>query len=440
MNRTLRKTYLCGVGMLCMFAGTTTGIASAAPLTADSLASRLMYQVWSFPQEKVYVMTDRDAYTSGDTVRFRAFLVDAATHAKPKQSSGFVYVELQDPFGKNVARVKIKPENGVFAGVLPLDAEMSEGNYTLCAYTQFMQNSGNEYFFRKSVPVFNQLSKKYRLETNVSEGMLNARLIEKSTGRPVRAEYILVNGPGHDTPLDEVKKRSSYSKKISKDWRDEGVVKIRFDKYEKFVPLPPDDSSLSVTFHPEGGYLIPGRECKMAFKALQSDGLSAEVTGQIIDEAGKKIADFSSVHNGMGAVCFTPEAGHSYKAVVNGQDFLLPTAKSEATVVNVSTLPNDSIEISIAGNEKKGMSLIAHNGGVVSLALGMNGQKLKLARNSLGSGIVQLLLLDADGNTLSSRMIFNHTGYIYGQSAKGLPEGDFAVKAIRGGGSSSATR
>lgn len=430
----MRNFYRTGatVALLTLLYAFSINMTAATPLTADSLAQRLMYQVWSYPQEKVYVATDRDAYTSGDTVRFRAFLVDAATHARPKQGSGYIYVELLDPFGTNVARMKIKSKNGVFAGTLPIDIDMTEGNYTLCAYTQFMENAGKDYFFRKSLPIFSHLAQKYRFETEIADGQLTARLTERASGRPVRAELILLSLPNQNSPLEEANKRSTYSTKITRKMSEAVVVKLRFDKYDKFISIPGDSKNLSLTFHPEGGYLIAGISNRLAFKALDSKGLSAEISGYIADQEGNKVADIRTEHNGMGAIDFTPAEGQSYHAVTGGLTFPIPDADSNATILSVETPDADNIAVKTAGMKRDGLKLIAQNGGVPSMAIEMTEPSIRIDRNSLGSGIVQLLLLDAEGNTLSSRMIFNHSGYLYNIPADSLPKGDYAVKALRG--------
>lgn len=51
-------------------------------------------QIRNFPQEKIHVTTDRDAYIAGDTVWLRAHCVDAAT-LEPLTASRYVYVELR---------------------------------------------------------------------------------------------------------------------------------------------------------------------------------------------------------------------------------------------------------------------------------------------------------------------------------------------------------
>ena len=49
---------------------------SALP-SADSMAVRLRRQLALYPQEKIYLHTDKPYYMAGDTIRFRAHVVDA---------------------------------------------------------------------------------------------------------------------------------------------------------------------------------------------------------------------------------------------------------------------------------------------------------------------------------------------------------------------------
>lgn len=408
-------------------------LSAAGNLNSDSIATRLLYQVWSYPQEKVYVVTDRDAYFAGDTVRFRAFLVDAASHRSAAFGSKFIYVELLNPFGDVVERVKIKSSNGIFAGILPTLEVLAEGNYTLRAYTRFMENAGKEFFFRRSVPIFSQLSAKYRLETDFEDDTMTARLIEKGIDRPVCVEKIKISCPDDDGVLSrEAKKRSSYSVNVSEAMKKAGVVKIKFDKYEKYISIPTDTAEISLTFHPEGGYLIPNRTNRLAFKALDKNGLSIDFKGIIKDDIGYIIDSIKTSHRGMGYIDFKPESGRNYAAVVNGVSFRLPKAEPSASSLRIRPLGQDSVEIRIIGEIHPDISLLAHNGGNVTLSTDISdGRGLNIERDKLGSGIVQFLLVDNEGNILSSRMIFNHIGYLYNTSLDSLPLGDYSVRKYR---------
>ena len=106
------------------------------------------------PQEQIYVHTDKPYYVPGDTVWFRAHLVDAVTHT-PISRSRYVYVELHDQQADTlVQRLIVKCDSdGVFANALVLPHDMHGGSYTLAAYTQWMRNFPAERFFYKELLV-----------------------------------------------------------------------------------------------------------------------------------------------------------------------------------------------------------------------------------------------------------------------------------------------
>ena len=120
------------------------------PCRADK--NPFLDQIRTFPQEKIHVTTDRDAYIAGDTVWLRAHCVDAAT-LEPLSASRYVYVELRTPDNLLVRRIKVLQRGGVYAGYLPLPATLSNDEYVLCAYTLYMRNLGGDYLFSKSLSV-----------------------------------------------------------------------------------------------------------------------------------------------------------------------------------------------------------------------------------------------------------------------------------------------
>ena len=133
-------------------------VSSVRAQDVQAIAERLDHQRYVFPQEKIHVMTDRGAYLAGDTLRLRAWVVDAATH-QPVSASKFVYVELLSPTDSVCERVKIhQDDNGVFQGYLHISDDLPEGRYQLTAYTLFMQSSGTEYFYRQPVDIAGLMS------------------------------------------------------------------------------------------------------------------------------------------------------------------------------------------------------------------------------------------------------------------------------------------
>ncbi len=99
------------------------------------------------PQERIYLHTDRPYYVPGDTIWFRAHLVDAVTHT-PISRSRYVYVELLDNTADTLCqRIIVRCDSdGVFANALTLPRHLQGGSYTLAAYTQWMRNFPAERF------------------------------------------------------------------------------------------------------------------------------------------------------------------------------------------------------------------------------------------------------------------------------------------------------
>ena len=118
------------------------------------IEQRILNYYRRVPQEQIYVHTDKPYYVPGDTVWFRAHLVDAVTHT-PISRSRFVYVELHDQQADTLMqRIIVKCDSdGVFANAILLPKTMNGGSYTLAAYTQWMRNFPAERFFYKQLLV-----------------------------------------------------------------------------------------------------------------------------------------------------------------------------------------------------------------------------------------------------------------------------------------------
>ena len=70
------RTYFFSLLFLCM-----QNVFAQAPLAVEtdsmSVENLFLQQMSHFPQEKLYLQTDRGIYMSGETLWFRAHLVDA---------------------------------------------------------------------------------------------------------------------------------------------------------------------------------------------------------------------------------------------------------------------------------------------------------------------------------------------------------------------------
>lgn len=125
-------------------------IVLVALLLVFALTSRGQSDLWSapdsvladfrdsYPQEKVYLHTDRDMYGAGETVWGKLWcLLDQA----PSYLSRIAYVELTDKNGKVVQKKMYRLDSLASAAVdIDVPSNLTTGTYSLSAYTLWMLN------------------------------------------------------------------------------------------------------------------------------------------------------------------------------------------------------------------------------------------------------------------------------------------------------------
>jgi TonB-dependent SusC/RagA subfamily outer membrane receptor len=113
----------------------------------------------NFPFEKVYLHLDRGYYTSGEDIWFKAYLVNARNNTLFDNSNN-LYVELISPESTIIKRITIRVKNGLGMGDFHLADSIAPGNYQVRAYTNWMRNFGEAFFFKKEIHVENMMGAK----------------------------------------------------------------------------------------------------------------------------------------------------------------------------------------------------------------------------------------------------------------------------------------
>lgn len=122
--------------------------------------------------EKVFLHTDKNFYTAGEIVWFKAYVVDGIFH-KPLPASKVAYVELLDKNNLPVYRTKIALNEKGGNGSIQLSFNLNSGYYRIRAYTNWMKNQGTNLFFEKDIAVINPLKTP---ETQVKKPAVSYRL------------------------------------------------------------------------------------------------------------------------------------------------------------------------------------------------------------------------------------------------------------------------
>ena len=392
------------------------------------------------PIERVYVHFDKPYYAVADTVWFKAYVTTEQN--VPSPLSKIVYVELWTAKDSLVQTVKLPVKNSVAYGNIPLNmTTYKQGNYYVRAYTLWMANFDSAYFFTKSIPIGEAIDK--QLITNISitneqadkniktnakiqfRDMSKKAYANKVVNWQVFSNYdVFAKGKGttDQNGILTISVTSKNGELITKgsilaaiNIADKEVANASFD-------LKQTGSAVDFQFFPEGGELIGGIPNQVAFKAVKSSGLGAEVKGSILDDQNNELTTFTSAYAGMGSFFITPEEGKTYRAKATFKDgssktYDLPKASasgislqvinSNAEFVNLKILANAPY---FEANKDKTFIVVAQNSNVIYYAAkaALKNQVIitKIPKANFPAGVVQLTLFDANSQPLSERLIF----------------------------------
>jgi hypothetical protein len=422
-NRTKLKALLYGI--LYLFPTIVTPSMLHAQ-SLDRIEQNFIEQAKIFPMEKIHAQTDKSCYLGGETIWFRVFLVNALS-LRPDTSSRYVYAELINPLEEVVSRVKIRPSNGVYHGHISLAEDIIAGIYQLRFYTRFMETQGEDYFFRKKIAIGDPLSSLYRTKAqftrNDRKKQLNVELsfFEIETQNAFQPETIQIQDEKGimQTIKKEAEKPASFTLNADKETMPEFLyVEYHFDgKFHKeFIPVEIENDDFDVAFFPEGGEFPSRTRHNIAFKALNTKGLGENISGVILNSANDTLQTFKSEHLGMGVFMFYAGKGEKYHAVCKNdrgleKKFELPAAKDSVLALNVSNI-NDRINISVVHSDgyeiPDELYIVAHCRGhfLFSSQWNSNQSFITLDKKELPSGLIQILLTDAQFNLLCERLVF----------------------------------
>lgn len=337
-----------------------------------------------FPQEKVYVQTDNTGYYQGESIWWKAYVKsfvenDARAEADSLRSK-VLYVELVSPIGTVIKTQKAEIKDGEAHGDIRLDGPMMSGYCELRAYTRFQTNFDPATTFSRVVPIF----KEPRREGDY-------------TDRNLRTDSRLrVAGVGGN--LDVTARHTATQRLLQKPTGDDDLQ------------LAPEDVPQSVQFFPEGGHLVRGTDCRVAFSV--SCGYPEPYRVHLFDSHGREVASATSLHEGRGTLHFSV-SDTAYTARVEGLSatFALPRAEQEGVALMLRETPDTvALRLTTRGHADALLGLtVQHEGRVVhfdTLRISAGGLDLLLPRRVMQSGINQITLFTPTGRILAERLFF----------------------------------
>ena len=124
----------------------------------EKLLKQLAKITESYPQEKVHLHLDKPYYAIGEDVWIKAYLVTAEKN-EPSLLSKVLYVDLINEKNELKKTAKFELTNGLGNGNISLTDSLQPGNYRIRAYTSYMRNFDESFFFQKRITIGNVMEK-----------------------------------------------------------------------------------------------------------------------------------------------------------------------------------------------------------------------------------------------------------------------------------------
>jgi hypothetical protein len=105
---------------------------------------------------KVHLTINQPSYVAGDTIFFRASVVNEADK-KAIDKNTILHVMMMNPEGEAVTNQKVRLENGTASNQLIIPGSLKPGLYVLVAYHDWMKNSSPEFFFQTFILIHGPL-------------------------------------------------------------------------------------------------------------------------------------------------------------------------------------------------------------------------------------------------------------------------------------------
>ena len=348
---------------------------AAASLT--QLRDRLYTFGNNTPQEKIFVHMDNTCYFQGDTIWFATY-TRSTDYGAPSRLSKVLYVELLNNDGYLVERKLIEMHNGRGNGFFSLDKPIQySGFYELRAYTRWQLNWGE----------FEHPHSRYAKRWFLS------KWLRSNFYRDYEKLYSRVF-PVYDKPAKE----GSFEHKMT------------LRTMRRYFRKDPDKRKLAISFFPEGGNLVAGIPCRVAFEAAWDDGQWTEGLLYIGNDS------VPVTNRGRGVFTFTPQQGKRQQVqfrTLDGKNIKADLPKPEDMGVALQLLHEaDSTSVinlqMTADLVPDSMAITVMHEGCLEYFRPLNGRTctFSIPHRNLPAGVHQVSVFDTEGKVWADRLFF----------------------------------
>ncbi|MCB0689556.1 MAG: TonB-dependent receptor plug domain-containing protein [Saprospiraceae bacterium] len=323
-----------------------------ASIGIDDVVKQVNQYHQNYPQEKIYIHTDKAYYVVGETIWFKVYGALATTHV-PLTPSGLVYVSLLDSTGAVLTTRYIKIDHGTGKGDILIDPNWQRsGKLTLRAHTNYNLNFDRNFVFQKKISVYDSYRTVVAAQTSVDSTLTT----DISYGRT------------------------------------------------------------NLKFYPEGGDLIEGLGSIVGVKATDSKGKGIAIKARVFDQSNNLVTLFITNDQGLGSFKLVPGQDFNYNVEANylnrTDHFEIPAAKKQGVTLAIKPYKADTLLVLTQASTPDflaGAHLLGHIRGEVFSKISLDdigSNAFIISTSDLPTGIAHFTLFDREGMPLAERLSF----------------------------------
>ena len=410
---------------------TDQALSSIAPTTLAkteaqrAIASAIESHFALSPGMRGYVMTDKPLYQPGETLYYRA---DVRTSSALVGVQTGITMQLVSPRGAVVAQHRVMAQGGVATNAFDLAGDIAGGEYTLklvadTGLTDERKLVINTY----EAPRLQKTIEFVKTAYGPGDGVTAPLEIRRATGEP------LANAPA--TIVVTVDDAEIARMPITTDGGGKAVAKLTLPAHiargDGLLTLIVDDggvteamqkripivlNSVNVSLYPEGGELVAGLPGRVYFAATNPMGKPADVEGKVVDDRGKLVATFASIHDGMGRFELAPSSDRTYHVEITrpaniAQRFAVPAAKDGGCVVRAMAGEPMRVAAVCTTSRTLEVEAVLRDKLVAGGELDVEADKPAVVELPVaGEGAVRVTLLSTKHEPLAERLVYHGRG------------------------------
>ena len=394
--------------------------------------NKLNNELNNFPKNKVFIKTDKDIYSPGEKIWFKAEVFNCLTEEHATETE--LVVLLKAGSGEVITDNRYYLANGICNNELTIPSWASEGNMYLVAYTP------------KAIQV-NDASLAAIEPVTINSYRRNDYIIDLSVGRKtykpdddikltvqltavtpsIKHEKVLISLCNYNRKILEMKapitvnEPTEFKFKLPEKIESGLYFEVSLygkQNFSKKIPVYTTDDNINIEFYPEGGTLLTNTLQRILYRATDPFGEPIYISGTIYDQLGNKAGLGKNLKKGYGLISLMPMPNQKYFFKVEdeygrNQRFEIPEAQLDGSIFTLVKTEDSTLRAAVVTDGKyvkDTLTLAAIAGGKIYMTTTIDGNKkdnLKISTAIFPQGIIDFVIFSSSGEILSERMVYN---------------------------------